>query len=133
MPQPTSSGFTAVHPSLPIFLSPLSSATAALQTQIGNPVGALVAIESQGTTGTLYTVPANKTFTGVVYLAGAGAGAISVSAATGGVLVALGLAAAGSSDAAPVMVAGGASGNAISVATSGSAAIDSVLLVGHVK
>lgn len=130
---PKGTGFVAVHPSLPIFVAPLNSVTSALQAQIGNPVGTLVALESQGATGTLYTVPANKTFTGVAYLAGAGAGAITVSAATGGAIATLGLAGTGGSDAVPVTVAGGGTGNAISVATSGSAAIDSVLLVGHVK
>lgn len=122
------------HPSLPIALSPVSANATTLQAQLGHTAGALVAVESQGTTGTLYTVPANKTFSGLVYIQGSGSGTVTVSAATGGTLAAESVGAVPNTPAAvPVAVTGGGGGNAISLATSGNVSIVSVLLVGHVK
>lgn len=131
-PVPTSA-FSAAHPSLPIYLAPLGSNAAAVQAQLGNAAGNLVIVEAAAA-GAMYTVPANKTFVGAVYIQGAGTGTATVSAATGGTLASETFAAGGSApDAAPVTVAGGAGGNVVSLTTSGNVALTSVALIGHVK
>jgi hypothetical protein len=123
------------HPSLPIAVSPIAAAAAGVHAQLGSPAGTLVTVESQGTTGTLYTVPAGKVFTGVARLVAAGAGSATMSAASGGLLVGVTDAGnlANSPDTVPITVSGGGGGNAISLATTGSATITSAALIGHVK
>jgi hypothetical protein len=83
----------------------------------------------------MYTVPANKTFTGAVYLQGAGSGSATISAATGGTLASETFGGTGGSapDAVPVTVAGGAGANVISLATTGSVSLATAALIGHVK
>lgn len=128
-----SGAFNPAHPSLPIYLAPLTSVSAAVQAQLGNAAGNLVIIETT-TAGAMYTVPANKTFTGTVYIQGAGTGSATVSAATGGTLASETFGAGGSApDAVSVTVAGGAGGNVISLATSGGVSLSTVALIGHVK
>lgn len=127
--------FSSSHPVLPIWTAPISATQTAVQAQFGRNEGTLVIIETT-TPGALYTVPANKTFTGMVYLQAAGAGSVTVGAATGGTLAAETMTSSvgGSSPVTvPVTVAGGASGNAISLATTGAPSIVTVALVGHVK
>lgn len=131
-PTPTGA-FTPAHPSLPIYLASLTSVSTAVQAQLGNSAGSLVIIEATSA-GTMYTVPANKTFTGSVYIQGAGTGTATVSAATGGTLASETFGAGGSApDSVPVTIAGGAGGNVVSLATSGGVSLTTVALIGHVK
>jgi len=102
----------------------------------GHAAGLAVMAELQGA-GTLYTVPVGKTFTGLIYInaAATGAGSVTVSAATGGTVDALAFSKAlpASASTSAVSIAGGGGGNVITVATSGSAGVNSVTLTGYVK
>jgi CO dehydrogenase/acetyl-CoA synthase gamma subunit (corrinoid Fe-S protein) len=118
------------HPTQPVTITGHGASTGLVH--VGQvPHGSIVAIETKAT-GTLYTVPANLTFSGVVSISAGGSGSVSVSAATGGQIA--GTSGVQGEAMAPtsVTVAGGAGGNAISVSTSGAAGIGSVLLVGYV-
>lgn len=108
-------------------------------------LGAAVNIEAQNPANAdaIYTVPANKTFTGriLVLLSPQGSGSsasLGASAATGGVqaqatvAVPSGGSAPSTVDAVDVSIAGGGGGNAITATVSGGAT-GSVLLVGYVK
>lgn len=127
--------FNNVHPALPISFATLPGGQTAVQVQLGRTEGTLIIAESV-TPGALYTVPANRTFSGVAYIQAVGAGTVTVAAATGGTLASetTTSSAGGSSPVTvPVTVAGGASGNAISLATTGNPSLITVALVGHVK
>lgn len=95
-------------------------------------------VEELKGTGTLFTVPANKTFYGVlvVIAAGAQAGTVTVTDANSVVWADV-----NGGDTSPIVphiidcqngIAGGSGGNALTVADSGSATVLSVLLAGYV-
>lgn len=118
------------HPTLPVTIVGHGTSTGHVRaTQV--PHGALVVAELKAT-GTLFTVPANLTLTAAVSIAGAGSGSVTVSAATGGQIAGTSGVLADQAAAVPVVVAGGAGGNAITVSASGAAGVNSVLLVGYV-
>lgn len=96
--------------------------------------GPVVAAEVQAT-GTLYTVPAGQTFTGVLALlvGGPSTGSITITAATGG----LQLSVSGPGTAVsrwvvvPVTIAGGGGGNALTVAAVSGGNLLSAVLAGY--
>lgn len=118
------------HPTLPVTITGHGTSTGQVRAaQV--PHGSLVVAELKAT-GTLYTVPANLTFTGAVSITAGGTGSVTVSAATGGTIAGMSGVASDPGSAVPVVVAGGGSGNAITVSASGNAGVNSVLLVGYV-
>ncbi len=123
------SSFT--HPTLPVTIAGHGSSSSAQVHAAQVPHGSLVVAELKAA-GTLFTVPANVTFTGVVSITAGGSGSVTVSAATGGQIAGTSGILNDAGSAVPVTVAGGGSGNAITVAASGNAGVNSVLLVGYV-
>lgn len=100
-------------------------------------LGAAVTAEVQNPSNgaALYTVPIGKTFTGRVTINCHTDGYVRVSAATGGVLAGVGassLATAIAPCEVDLVVAGGGTGNAITIPTSGNN-YGSIQLVGYVK
>jgi len=114
--------------------------TGSAQVDFLSPVGNAVAVELQNPANgdAIYTVPANKTFSGRIVVVGSGTnGTAGVSAATGGTQAAVSAPAgsnvAGARDIVDLSIAGGGSGNAITAVVSGSMKALHVSLVGHVK
>ena len=105
--------------------------------KFGQQAGSAVLVELQTPVNntTLWTVPANKTLYGYIFILGSGN--IAVSAATGGVKAGLVQVAGGTTlgtdiDQTPVVIAGGAGGNVLTVnVTSG--VCNSVVLFGYWK
>jgi hypothetical protein len=102
-------------------------------------LGAHVRVELQnpGNGDAIYTVPANKTFTGTVIVIGTipSGASLGVSAASGGSQASI-TSAGGTSrpeSAVPVLIAGGGGGNALTATVSGSPTGVSVIIDGYVK
>lgn len=83
----------------------------------------------------LWTVPANKTFTGTIVITGSFNGAVGVSAATGGIQAQARCTSTSVPviDAEDVTIAGGGTGNALTAAISGTVAGSTIKLIGHWK
>jgi hypothetical protein len=138
------------HPSVPLVITsapegPLIPEIAAVNSDsvsllLGDTtVGQAVVAELQGTqTGTLYTIPSGKTFTGFITIIGSahGSGGITVTDSNSvvqqrwsptGTLSAVG------PKVAQVTIAGGGGGNTLTVAVTGAASLISVSITGYIK
>jgi hypothetical protein len=138
-PNPNAGPQISVHTDVngqPIFEVPL-----------GDTLGTLVCqtLRSPANAAALFTVPASTTFTGLIVVIArfSAAGSVAASAATGGVIG--GITSSGASpapgggaaglrrdmDVAPVTVAGGGGGNAITAVVSGSPLNSNIVLIGY--
>ena len=128
------SNFEQPNTAVPIYFDPFSGRVAA---KLNNSAfGELVTAEIQEGTGTIYTVPESDTLTGfaVLMVAGASGGTGTISAATGGALVKQTYEGGAITPVVvPITVAGGESGNAISVADASSGVIVSASVVGYLS
>jgi hypothetical protein len=122
----------APNPSVPVLVDPV---TGTVETPISQAQGVAVVAELKGS-GSLYEVPAGKTFTGIaVLLVGAHSGLVEIEDASSNVLHSAGGATGQAVTPAITNItsAGGGEGNQLSVALASGAEVVSAVIAGYVR